>query len=178
MQKDMEVLKGAIWLTVGLIIGAVVMVSVQYWSIIANSDKGDGLEKSASLESSQNTVAVPCAPVQATANTTPPELVPVPSPYPVSTALAALNGTSRSAVQVQTAVDPQAPTLAPGTVLSESTNGYPIVTGGRAVDSPYRNIDPETNTELPPQQVGRSGLLSNPCVDPPSVHGLAYGRSY
>lgn len=58
-----------------------------------------------------------------------------------------------------------------GTVeYSETTSGYPVAVGRRAVD--YSGP-----VSLPPQQVGRNGLLSNPPVDPPSTRGAAYGRA-
>jgi hypothetical protein len=73
-----------------------------------------------------------------------------------------------------------------GIYYSDSTSGYPISSGGRAVGSGV----PQTNTTTvyvdqggnvvpapPPQAVGRNGLLSNPPVDQPSSHGTAYSRS-
>src|SRR5205823_2445762 len=99
-------------------------------------------------------------------------------PYPVSTALAALNGTSiTGATQTE---GTQAIELPPGVSLSETTSGYPIITGTRAVDSPpvvipYNGGPME---EALPQPIGRNGLLANPCSDPISAHGAAYGRSY
>lgn len=72
---------------------------------------------------------------------------------------------------------------------SESTSGYPIIAGRRAVDynssgaiTPSGNaimVD-ETGTILQqtPRPIGRNGLIGNPCVDPPSSHGTAYSRAY
>ena len=73
-----------------------------------------------------------------------------------------------------------------GVYYSDSTSGYPISVGGRAVGS---GVPQTTSTTVyvdqggnvlpapPMQAIGRNGLLSNPPVDPPSSHGTAYSRS-
>lgn len=100
-------------------------------------------------------------------------------PTPVSSALATLNGSAPTAnsAQIQAA---DSNGMLPGTSLSESASAYSIYTGGRAVDSPPVLIEQANGyySEAEEQRVGRNGLLANPCADPPSAHGLAYGRSY
>lgn len=57
-----------------------------------------------------------------------------------------------------------------GQVLTETVSGYPIYNSGapKAVDAGGDN---------PNWNVTRSGLVGNPCVDPPSVRGRAYSTS-
>lgn len=73
-----------------------------------------------------------------------------------------------------------------GVYYSDSTSGYPISSGGRAVGSGVPQMSTTTVyvdqggnvvPSPPAQAVGRNGLLSNPPVDPPSSHGTAYSRS-
>ncbi|HEY9783875.1 MAG TPA: hypothetical protein V6D17_00645 [Candidatus Obscuribacterales bacterium] len=54
----------------------------------------------------------------------------------------------------------------------ETVSGYPIYTGDKAIDYPI---------PMPPNPhctIGRNGLQSNPCVDPPSCKGRAYRTAY
>ena len=72
--------------------------------------------------------------------------------------------------------------MQPGTCYSETASGYPISTGGRAVDFTNTQTGPiesfEPDSRLAPQPIGRNGLLSNPSVDPPSSRGHAYSMGY
>jgi hypothetical protein len=71
---------------------------------------------------------------------------------------------------------------------SESTSGYPIAVGRRAVDSTPEGFVTSGNAVLldesgaimdpEPRPIGRNGLVGNPSVDPPSSRGAAYGRAY
>ncbi len=129
-----------------------------------------------------------------------------PCQSPVTNALAQLNAVAPG--QVQTQLMPLQPlatpvlhstvnsinqsdcvVLNPGQAYSETASGYPIYTGSRAVDSapvqiPLSQVPASqvpvmgAESEGCGMQIGRNGLLQNPCVDPPSVHGLAYGRHY
>lgn len=185
MKEDKDLLKTAIWVTSGLVAGAALMWAIQYWTpnqeIVKQAADSDKDIVESAVARSQTLVPDHTAlSAQAAANAEH-KLVPVPSPYPVSSALAVLNGNAN-----QTIVETTQQTgvtyvnLAPGTSLSESTSGYPITMGRRAVDSAFV-VAPDSSssiTEVPPQPVGRNGLLSNPCVDPPSTHGAAYGRRY
>lgn len=77
--------------------------------------------------------------------------------------------------------------LAPGTCVSQTTSGYSIVTGSRAIDSPGVQVvesgqpvvinEQGSIVSLESQPVGRNGLLSNPPVDPPSSKGRAYTQN-
>jgi hypothetical protein len=74
----------------------------------------------------------------------------------------------------------------------QTVSGYPMAAGRKAVEyiDPQQGAytgaqDPSTTAGWAPddytvaaQRVGRNGLVSNPCVDPPSSHGAAYSRSY
>lgn len=75
--------------------------------------------------------------------------------------------------------------LIPGQVYSETSSGYPIVTGSRAVDWGTQQVTYVLDQQgeasqlvINGQPVGRNGLISNPCVDPASTKGLSYSRSY
>jgi hypothetical protein len=68
-----------------------------------------------------------------------------------------------------------------GTESGATIAGHLVDTSRRAVDYPFSGVpmsEPPAEQEqsLPPQEVGRNGLLSNPSVDPPSSRGAAYSR--
>ncbi|HEY9790348.1 MAG TPA: hypothetical protein V6D22_08115 [Candidatus Obscuribacterales bacterium] len=99
-------------------------------------------------------------------------------------------------VQEEAAGSSISPTMSiPGRQLDygQTASGYPIATGRKAVDY-YDSaqgrvintgVDPGATAgwaaddySVPAQRLGRNGLVSNPCVDPPSSHGAAYSRAY
>ncbi len=178
-----DLLKTAMWVCAGLLIGALGTAAISWTS----SPHDANARKSASSSIEE--------PVAQTADDKPLPLgpVPIPSANPCTAALSTLNAMHRSqnsaqnyqqnqAVpqdQTQVSVDGQTVILAPGTSYAESSSGYPIYTGSRAVDSAAAEIPYSNNTaseELAPQQIGRNGLVANPCADPPSSHGVAYSR--
>lgn len=118
------------------------------------------------------------------------------SPYPVSAALAQLNANAQQPqmyyVQVPSGQIPagQIPVGQPYVLQQQAAPGamQPVVVGpGGAVagqsgdtivqEGPYQQVGGQYHN-LPALKIGRNGLLSNPCVDPPSVHGAAYNRAY
>jgi hypothetical protein len=179
VKNQNEKIKTAIWVCCGLIVGMLIMFAVQHFS--ANEAK-EGVKEAEISGSSEPTASIQNEPNNNTGTTSanPPAMQAC--PYPVSSALATLNGPPNhaNAPQAQQVGVVDANGMLPGTVLSESSSGYPVYTGGRAIDSPpvlfegSNSIDAEAAT----QRVGRNGLLANPCSDPPSAHGLAYGRTY
>ena len=178
MNNQNETMKTAIWVCSGLIVGMLIMFAVQLLS--ANEAK-DGVKEAENSSSSKSTASVQNEPSNHTGTTSASAPAMQACPYPVSSALATLNGPSSNAnaPQAQDGVV-DANGMLPGTVLSESSSGYPVYTGSRAIDSPPVLIEGSNSidAEAAPQQVGRNGLLANPCSDPPSAHGLAYGRKY
>ncbi|MBX9685423.1 MAG: hypothetical protein K2X27_01900 [Candidatus Obscuribacterales bacterium] len=170
MQKEKDLLKIALWVCSGILLGAAIMAAVQHFST----------EPTTLAETSPSAG-------QASEQTKSAQTMPA-SPYPVAAGLAALNAASNQnpapaqGMIVQTN-DGQNIQLAPGTSYSETNSGYPICTGRRAVDWAPASIPAQDyqNQEIdqgPPQPIGRNGLLANPSSDPPSSHGLAYSRSY
>jgi hypothetical protein len=160
-----------VWIFVGLLVGIASTIGVQYW---LSNELGSESETAAAVTAAD---------------------------VPVKTASLAesTGGTGASAdggaapepgVMTQSAETSKSPAageqiiLRPGTTYSESSSGYPIYTGGRAIDSEAEPmVNPETTVGEDEQgsmsqPVGRNGLLANPCVDPMSSKGKAYSSSW
>jgi hypothetical protein len=176
MQRKKDLVQVAVWVCCGIIAGALITAGVQ--SLVSAGRPLQAKQPAGNMaEPAEAVSAVKGAPVGA-----PDRFA---SPCPVSDALTALN----DGRPVQ-ATNPAAVSLSPGTHYSETASGYPIYTGGRAVDSlpaqipvQFQQAESQNQVILPDagqeaQQVGRNGLIANPCVDPPSSHGLAYSRPY
>lgn len=180
MKRENETIKIAIWVGCGLLIGALSMFAVQHFSSgQQQTTAGAKQETPGEMNTSQSETSSTLQANTGSQSANPSGQQMQVCPYPVSSALATLNG-SAGVNGSQTDSMP-ATYLAPGTSVSESSSGYPIYTGGRAVDSPPVLIESSSGymaAEAAPQASGRNGLLANPCSDPPSAHGLAYGRSY
>ena len=178
MHKNREFVKVAIWVGSGLLAGALITAGLQ--SLISSTQpRKAALPADSQAENSNTTpdrqakaIAEPAVQPQSNA-------VKFASPCPVSTALTYLNNASG-----MPATNLAPGSVSPGVNYSQTTSGYPIYTGGRAVDSPGLatqipcQSQPMLVPMLPSLPVGRNGLLSNPCVDPASCRGLAYSRHY
>ncbi len=193
-EDNKEMQKTVLWVGSGLLLGVVFMLG--FYLIYINQDSA------ASKASTPSTIEEP-VPTSTTGGVVPTGPVPVPSLTPCTTALSSLNGQQsqipvgsmpgqgmpavsqipgyspiQAATGQQGSANIQTINLAPGTSYSESSSGYPIYTGGRAVDSPPAHLpySSQVVVEESTQQIGRNGLVANPCADPPSVHGVAYSR--
>lgn len=183
MHKDQkELLRTTLWVTIGLVIGAVMMLAFQNWTgqneqtAQKAAPAGTVEAQSVPTQQAEPPSAVPQSAVPEGAKPTVAAAKMQPCPAPLSSALTVLN---QGLPYVQ---DSQTVILQPGSSYSETGSGYPIITGGRAVDSPSVIIPQSTTViygpvdDLPGQVIGRNGLLANPAVDPSSSHGLAYNR--
>jgi len=192
MNKD-NLVKTSALVCVSILAGAIITVAVQYLGNaehthrhgqkIASAESTDSTEQQ-STESSDDAATASSDDGAQVTKTAPAGSAPNPaleSAHPVSAALSLLNGnTTTSTAQTQETA------LAPGMHYSETSSGYPVYTGGRAVDSSMAPLTDSAQSQeviygqevsnLQPQQIGRNGLLANPCMDPISVHGLAYSR--
>lgn len=176
----------AIWVTLGMVVGALVM------SLLMPKTQTPSHE--ISKESPPATsVAMPTASDQTTAQTSASATATAPStPADIAAqtlveaaAKQANSATTQAPVAMESqSIDPSmqstmiqtddAGSLAPvqisenGSVLNTTVSGYPIDTSGKAVDA---------GSDNPNWTVTRSGLVGNPCVDPPSVKGRAFTTS-
>jgi hypothetical protein len=194
MNKD-NLVKTAALVFVSILAGAIISVGIQHLGSgkhhhkqgqkIASAESTVSADQSPNEAADESDLATSNESAAVSSKIPPAGTAPNPaleSAHPVSEALSILNGPAASIVpQAQEA------TLAPGLHYSESSSGYPIYTGWRAVDSPMAALPSDSSqtqtviygqdvSNLQPQQIGRNGLLANPCVDPGSAHGLAYSR--
>ncbi len=151
-----------VWIFVGLLVGIAGTVGVQYWL------SGERNEQSAPV------AAVTAADMPAATGTGGEASAGSAGTVPAGDATAATNTEPNAAQQVS---------LRPGMTYSETTSGYPIYTGRRAVDSSAQPVEtvesaPINEEATMSQSVGRNGLLANPCVDPASSKGKAYSGSW
>src|SRR5262249_13174445 len=137
-------LKVAIIVSASLLAGAVITVGIQHCLPTQQHEQAEQAAVSPDPNGEQSesapaqAEAVPAAPsglqpvssgLASASGAKPP--TPVESPYPVSSALAVLNNGS---AQVAAPGSPVV-IVQPGQQFSQSTSGYPIFTGGRAIDS-------------------------------------------
>lgn len=154
--------KTIILLTLGGVIGAVIVIGVQS----LNTAKSIPAEQ-AGIEAPPPAVAAPVASA-------------APTPAPAETV----------AAQEVSAQSTEGSYTPPGRMLeyTQSASGYPIIVGRKAVDYGAEAVEVgnqpvaiDESGALVDQEVrpiGRNGLIGNPSVDPPSSKGAAYGRAY
>jgi len=172
-------------LLIGIIAGMAIMIAMQRTAQQSEGNKAVAQQTETSAEQSK-TVSQPFG-----------------TEVPSSGAAQAL-GTQTAAPQPPPdAALPRMPGAVSGRMMEyeQTTSGYPIAIGRRAVDSDAngstayggtseKNIENATNNAPvaldengtvvtpEPRQIGRNGMISNPCMDPASVKGKAYSHAY
>ncbi len=190
MNKKNESIKAAAFLAIGIMFGVLIMLSAQF---TGSSEKGranqsstktnegaatqSSTERNASAEVSGTNGEGQTQTAQAVSRPNIAGLKPCPNPLDV--AMSQLNAPMMYQVQGNQLVplqEGQTITVAPGDTMPSVSPGYQGA-GDIVQAGPYQQVSGQYHA-LPALPVGRNGLLANPCVDPPSVHGIAYTRQY
>lgn len=192
--KTRESQSDFVWIFVGLLVGIAGTVGVQYWlSGERNSQSAPvAAVTAADMPVATGMTAEPSAGVMGAvqlgdATTTGAVgVVPAEAMATGANAKSALDSETGAMSAAATNSGPSAAqqvSLSSGMTYSETTSGYPIYTGRRAVDSSALPVETTESASMNEeatmsQSVGRNGLLANPCVDPASSKGKAYSSSW
>lgn len=193
MNRKHESIKAVVFVGIGLMFGVLIMLSMQLGSKTSTDEKSksavshkngshtEDADASNSEDSPTKTVAAAAQPAQLPARPSIPGLKACPNPLDI--AMSQLNSPMVYQVRGNQLIplqDGQTVTVAPEDAV-QTAGGYQ--TGGYQGQSdtiqtgPYQQVSGQFHG-LPALPVGRNGLLANPCVDPPSTHGIAYNRQY
>ena len=189
MNKKNESIKAAAFLVIGVMFGVLIMLSTQFGS--ANKEKSGQLstithEGAANQSTTEGIGSADAASTNGVSQTPPAQVSSRPNitglkpcPNPLDVAMSQLNAPVMYQVQGNQLVplqEGQTITVAPGDTMPSASPGYQSA-GDIVQTGPFQQVSGQYHA-LPSLPVGRNGLLANPCVDPPSVHGIAYTRQY
>lgn len=195
MNRKHESIKAVVFVGIGLMFGVLIMLSMQFGNKNCTDEKSknavshkkgshtEDADVSNAEDSPTKTVAADAPLAQLPARPSIPGLKACPNP--VDIAMSQLNSPMVYQVRGNQLIplqDGQTVTVAPEDAMQTPlAGGYQ--TGGYQGQSdtiqtgPYQQVSGQYHG-LPALPVGRNGLLANPCVDPPSTHGIAYNRQY